>query len=112
MPDSAACAVDPIFAAMDAVRQASAAMVAVEGNIPDELADPYYAARTLVMRTRPTTPAGLAALTTWMREEADELRKDGSMLYADDLYALSASLDDAARSMSGLKAWSPAEGAS
>jgi hypothetical protein len=35
------------------------------------------------------------------REEANQLRKDGSSLCADDLYALTSTIDDAAR------AWRP-----
>ena len=100
---------DPIFAAIDAHRQADAACIAVPrgGNIPDELADRCGEAFHAVMRTHPTTPAGLAALTDWAREEAHRLRKDGSMLYADDLYALTATINDATRGMSGLQPWSP-----
>jgi len=109
LPTSAEATTDPIFAAMDAYRQARAAFFGVPYGIEitDEVADPYYKARDVVMRTRPTTPAGLAALTTWTREEANQLRKDSSMLYADDLYTLSATIDDATRGMSGLKPWSP-----
>lgn len=100
---------DPIFAAIDAHRQADAACIAVPRgvDIPDELGDRRSGAYHTVMRTRPTTPAGLAALTGWAREEARHLRKDGSMLYANDLCALTATIDDAARGMSGLDPWSP-----
>jgi hypothetical protein len=110
MPAKAEQSSDPIFAAIDAMRRAGAAMIAVDGDITDEVADPYYKARAAVMRTRPTTPPGLAALTTWTREEAHQLREDGSMLYADDLYTLSATIDDAVRGMSGLKPGSPVAG--
>jgi hypothetical protein len=81
-------------------------------DIPDEIGERHSDAWRAVMRTRPTTPTGLAALTTWTREEADRLRKDGSNLFHEDLCALTATIDDAARGMSGLKAWSPVAGQS
>ncbi len=101
---------DPIFAAIDRHRRAGAECDAVPHgvDIPDELGDRLVNALRAVMRTRPTTPAGLAALTAWTREKADWLRKNGSTLYAEDLCALAATIDDAARGMTGLKAWSPA----
>jgi hypothetical protein len=109
LPTSAEATTDPIFAAIDAYRQADAAFFAVPRgvDIPDELGDLRGNAFHAVMRTRPTTPPGLVASTSWTREEADRLRKDGSMLYADDLYTLSATIDDAVRGMSGLEPWSP-----
>jgi hypothetical protein len=58
------------------------------------------------MRTRPTTPAGLAALTSWARERADWLRANGTE-GGDDFCTVSASIDDATRGMSGLEPWSP-----
>jgi hypothetical protein len=105
-PDSA-CAVDPIYAAIDAFRRADALCVAVHGDIPDELGDQRFDAYSVVLRTRPTTPAGLAALTTWAREQADWLCANGSVLYGDDLCTLTAAIDDATRGMSGLAPWSP-----
>ena len=60
-----------------------------------------------MLRTRPTTPAGLAALTTWAREQAVWLCANASGLHGEDLCALTASIDDATRGMSGLKPWSP-----
>src|ERR1700689_1837187 len=56
---------DPIFAAIEPFRQAGAACVAVDGNIPEEAADRYWQTVSAVMRTCPTTPTGLAALTSW-----------------------------------------------
>jgi hypothetical protein len=98
---------DPIFAAVDEFRRADAACEAVDdGNIPDELADRLHVATKAVMPTRPTTPAGLAALTTWAREKADEMEPNSYML-GEDLCALTASIDDATRGMSGLEPWSP-----
>ena len=97
---------DPIYAAIEAFRRADASCVAVNGDIPDELGDRLCAASKAVMRTRPTTPAGLAALTTWARGQADEMESH-SVLFGEDFCALTAAIDDAARGMSGLKPWSP-----
>jgi len=61
-----------------------------------------------VLRTRPTTPSGLVALTSWVRKEAEWLRANGgSTLYPNDFCALSGTIDDATRGMSGLEPWSP-----
>jgi hypothetical protein len=88
---------DPIFAAIERHRQYEAACGA---DIPD--ADGRGDAFKIVMRTRPTTPSGLVALTTWTREQAN-----GGMLLFDDYFAFIATIDDSARGMSGLVAWSP-----
>jgi hypothetical protein len=104
---AAALPADPIFAAIDAFRRADASCVAVHGDIPDELMDLQHAAFSVVLRTRPSTPAGLAALTTWAREQADWLRANASCLHGKDLCALTVSIDDATRGMSGLEPWSP-----
>jgi hypothetical protein len=106
-PMAASPAPDPIFAAIDAFRRADASCVAVHGDIPDELGDQCFDAYSVVLRTRPTTPAGLAALTTWAREQADWLRANSTILHGEDLCALTASIDDATRGMSGLEPWSP-----
>src|SRR5258707_11546998 len=68
---------DPIFAAIDAFRRADAACVAVDGDIPDELGDRCLEAESVVLRTRPSTPAGLAALTSWAPERSDWLCANG-----------------------------------
>jgi hypothetical protein len=60
-----------------------------------------------MQRTRPTTPAGLAVLTTWAREQADWLCANSSVLNSEDYCALTASIDDATRGMSGLEPWLP-----
>jgi len=60
-----------------------------------------------MQRTCPTTPAGLAVLTTWAREQADWLCANSSVLNSEDYCALTASIDDATRGMSGLEPWSP-----
>src|ERR1039457_1473736 len=51
---------DPIFAAIDMYRQADAACIAVPRgvDIPNEIGDRWSEASSVVMRTRPTTPAG------------------------------------------------------
>jgi hypothetical protein len=103
LPDAA----DPIFAAIDAYRTADAACAAVDGDIPDDVGDQWHNAYHAVLRTRPTTPAGLAALTTWAREKAAWLHDQASMMNGEDLCTLSATIDDAVRGMSGLNAWSP-----
>jgi hypothetical protein len=98
---------DPIFAAIDAHRRADAAVVAVDGDIPDELGDQCQEAFLAVIRTRPVTPAGLAALTGWVRERTDWLCANSSFLPDEEQRAIAAAIDDAARGMSGLEPWSP-----
>ena len=107
LPTTAEATTDPIFGAIEAWRRSGAAMIAVEGDIPDELGDTHTAAFKVVMRTRPITPAGLVALTCWTRELAIELEPHSNLL-SEDFCALTATIDNAARGMSGLKAWSPA----
>ena len=98
---------DPIYAAIEAFRRADAAVVAVDGDIPDELGDQCHEAYLAVIRTRPVTPAGLAALTGWVRERTDWLCANFSILPDEEQRAIAAAIDDAARDMSGLKPWSP-----
>jgi hypothetical protein len=105
--NSTTAPVDPIYAAIDAFRRADASCVAVDGDIPDELGDQSHEAYLAVLRTRPVTPAGLAALTAWARERADWLYANASLLDGENLCALTASIDDATRGMSGLESWSP-----
>jgi hypothetical protein len=107
LPRKASRATDPIFAAIDAWRQADAARVPVDGDIPDELADKFHEAYLAVIRTRPITPAGLAALTGWVREWADNLHANCSVPRGENLCAITAAIDDATRGMSGLEPWSP-----
>src|SRR5450755_1940720 len=104
---SASPAPDPIYAAIDAFRRADAAVVAVDGDIPDELGDQCHEAYLAVIRTRPVTPAGLAALTTWVRELTDWLCANSSILPDEEQRAIAAAIDDATRGMSGLEPWSP-----
>jgi hypothetical protein len=103
---AAEATIDPIFGAIETWRRANAACVTVDGDIPDELGDRLSGASKAVMRTRPITPAGLAALTSWARERADEIGPHNTLL-AEDFCALTATIDDAARGMSGLKPWAP-----
>jgi hypothetical protein len=101
-------AVDPIYAAIEAFRRAHALFFADNvDDIPDEIGDQYSAACSVMQRTHPTTPAGLAVLTTWAREQADWLCANSSVLNSEDYCALTASIDDATRGMSGLEPWSP-----
>ena len=76
-------------------------------SVPNDLGQQRFDTYSVVLRTRPTTPAGLAALTTWTREQADWLCANSSCLFGEDLCSLAASIDDATRSMSGLEPWSP-----
>lgn len=106
---------DPIFAALEAWRRAEVALDAMcdvyprEGTAAemDEMLDRHSDAFRTVMRTRPTTPAGLAALTNWVREEADDMHANKSHWNGKDFCALAASLDDAVRGMSKLEPWTP-----
>src|SRR5258706_9292611 len=78
-PTDAAPAADPIYAAIDAFRRAHALFFAdTDGDIPDEIGDQYSAACSVMQRTCPTTPAGLAVLTIWAREQADWLCANSS----------------------------------
>ncbi len=86
----AAKAVDPIFSVIEACHQADAERLAVAGDIPDEIGQRWSDAEKAVMRTRPTTPSGLAALTTWARQKADWLRANHSCLMEEDFFALTA----------------------
>jgi hypothetical protein len=94
---TAAATPDPIFAAIDAFRRAYAEYMTVEGDIPDGLGDRHLDAYDAVLRTHPTTPAGLVALTTWAREQADWLCANASVIRGEDLVTLIATIDDAAR---------------
>ena len=99
---------DPIFAAFDAFRRAHALFFAeFVDDIPDEIGDQYNAACRVMQRTRPTTPAGLAVLTTWAREQTDWFCANSSVPDSEDTCALAATIDDATRGMSGLEPRSP-----
>ncbi|MGY4351238.1 hypothetical protein ACVWXM_007731 [Bradyrhizobium sp. GM7.3] len=98
---------DPIFAALEAWRRAEVALDELPCDNSEQVMDQHSLAFRAVMRTRPTTPAGLAALTSWMRDEADDMRANSSNWHSKDLCAIAATLDDAVRGMSGLEPWSP-----
>jgi len=99
--------VDPIFAAIEEFRRADAAVIAAFDVVPedDDLTENALcrrdAAHDLVVCTRPTTPTGLGALTTWARERMDWLRKYGTSFEPDKLYAISAAIDDAIKALIG-----------
>jgi hypothetical protein len=109
LPTTAEATTDPIFGAIDAFHRADALYMAVEGegDLLDELGDQQREAYLAVIRTCPITPAGLAALTSWVRERADWLCANSTVLTGESLCALTDAIDDATRGMSGLKAWSP-----
>jgi hypothetical protein len=67
--------------------------------------DESIAARDAIAETVATTPAGLAALTGFLREMALETR----LFYFEDdqAVAFTASLDQAVCGMSGLRPWAP-----
>src|ERR1039458_6657443 len=81
---------DPIFAVLDAWRRAATLWVSVNGEMPDELTDNHFEAFSVVIRTHPTTFAGLAALINWTR-----LYTDAMVIDTDRLRTLVASIADA-----------------
>jgi hypothetical protein len=88
-------ATDPIFAVLDAWRRAADLwLCGVDGNIPDKLTDQHYKAFDIVIRTRPTTLAGLAALINWMRIYTNAMDID-----TDRLRTLVASIADATEAL-------------
>jgi hypothetical protein len=107
MPTNAEQSIDPIFAALDAFRLAEAAFYAERsGDIPDEIGDRWSEAMDDVIRTQPTTPAGLGALTGFARDMAERSNRDAGL--PDGGWILvTTTIDDATRGMSGLQAWSP-----
>jgi hypothetical protein len=118
---------DPTFAAVDRARKGEEEFLALarsedaaEGGgikldkAPDDHRTPEMvatvkeaiAARIALASTVPTTPAGLAALTTFIRERSVECSE---FYFAadnpDEQLLFVASLDAAARGMSGMKPW-------
>jgi hypothetical protein len=72
--------VDPIFVALDAFRLAEAEFYAERsGDIPDEIGDRWSEAMDIVIRTQPTTPAGLGALSGFAREMAERSNRDAGL---------------------------------
>jgi hypothetical protein len=113
LPTPTEAATDPIFPAIDEFQRANAAWSAAFGairdneNVADEIWDRRDIAEERVIKTSPTSPAGLVALTTWVRERLDWLRDNGSCHEPEKYCAMASAIDDAARGMSGLKRWSP-----
>jgi hypothetical protein len=97
--------VDPMFAALDAYRRVDAEYMAHTGpeDIPDELGDRHSNAFDAVLQTRPTTLAGLVALTTFVRDWTDYLCPH-SVLTGEQLCIVAAALDDASKEIFGRSA--------
>jgi len=95
-------AVDPIFAAFDAFRFAEVEFYADRnGDIPDEIVDRWSQAADAVIRTQPTTPAGLVALTSFAREMA-ERSNHGDAGFADGQWVpVTAAIDNAVKALIG-----------
>jgi hypothetical protein len=110
LPVAGALAVptDPIFAVIDAFRCAEVEFYADRnGDIPDKVGDRWSRAVDTVIRTQPTTPAGLVALTSFARAMA-ERSNHGDAGFADRQWIpVMAAIDDATRGMSGLNPWTP-----
>jgi hypothetical protein len=100
---AARAAADPIFAALDAFYRADAAFMAWEGDEDglEELGNVHSADSVLVVQTRPTTLAGLVALTTWVREQYEWLDANESNLPTGRNTAIAAAVNEAAKALSG-----------
>jgi hypothetical protein len=99
---------DPIFVAIERARRAEAAIDALDESVSADAtiapADECWAACSALARTVPTTPAGLAALTSFLREAEASLCGAGPYFdRAHDAQAFAISLDTAVRGMTGLK---------
>ena len=95
---------DPIFAAIERCRIGEAANLI---EPPPVAVQDIRPAREALARTRPTTPAGLAALTTFIREQNAHY---GEFYFEDsgtcaETATFTSSLDDAVRGMAGLQPW-------
>jgi hypothetical protein len=103
-----AAAPDPIFAALETFRPADAEFYAeCIGDIPDEVGERWSNAVDAVVRTQPTTPAGLGALTGFAHEMAERTAR-GDDVFADrEWIPVVAAINNATRGMAGLKAWAP-----
>jgi hypothetical protein len=101
----AEAATDPIFTALDTFYRADAAFMAWEGSEEglDELGHAQSAACHLVVQTRPTTLAGLVALTTWVRERYEWLHTNGSVLPEGGDYAIAAAINEAVKAIAGVQ---------
>jgi hypothetical protein len=93
--------VDPIFVALDAFRLAEAEFYAERsGDIPDEIGDRWSEAMDIVIRTQPTTPAGLGALSGFAREMAERSNRDAG-LPAGGWILVTTAIDDAVKTLVG-----------
>jgi hypothetical protein len=107
-PAEAAQVVDPIFAALEAFRCAEKEFYADRaGDIPDEIGDRWSQAVDVVIRTQPTTPAGLGALTSFARDMAERSSRGDASFANRQWSPVVSAIDEATRGMSGLKPWSP-----
>ena len=97
--------VDPIFVALDAFRLAEAEFYAERsGDIPDEIGDRWSEAMDIVIRTQPTTPAGLGALSGFARDMAERSNRDVGL--PDGGWVLvTTTIDDAVKALIGRSAW-------
>jgi hypothetical protein len=93
--------VDPIFVALDAFRLAEVEFYAERsGDIPDEIGDRWSKAVDVVIRTQPTTPAGLGALSGFARDMAERSNQDAGL--PDGGWVLvTTSIDDAVKTLVG-----------
>jgi hypothetical protein len=102
---AASPAVDPIFAALDAFRCAEAKFYAERsGDIPHEIGRRWSKAVDVVIRTQPTTPAGLGALTGFARDMAERSDRGDAGLPDGGWVPVVAAIDDAAKAL----IWRPA----
>jgi hypothetical protein len=93
--------VDPIFVALDAFRLAEAEFYAERsGDIPDEIGDRWSEAMDIVIRTQPTTPAGLGALSGFAREMAERSNRDAGLPDGGWILVTTA-IDDAVKTLVG-----------
>jgi hypothetical protein len=94
---------DPIFAALDAFYRADAVYMAWEGDEDGlgKLGDIQSEAYGVVLGTRPTTPAGLVALTGFARERSEWLLANASVRSDEDEREVFAAIDDAAKALIG-----------
>jgi hypothetical protein len=99
---------DPIYIAIDAARLADLPFVLCKADerVPEGALEELADATAALARTVPTTPAGFAALTAFLREAHGNLHGAGAYFDdADDAAAFAKSLDLAVRGMAGLKPW-------
>lgn len=95
---------DPVLAAIERLRRVAGTIdaLALDVDVPDDLGQEHIAAKSALVRTVPTTPAGLAALTEWLRETGNECAGHSTFLNSEDQAAVYRSIDTAVRGMSGL----------